>query len=443
DNTDRAIGRLVKKLDSMGELENTIIVYMSDHGSYRQERNGELRNGKGSLLEGGIRTPGIFYWPREIRGGGVEDTPAGSLDILPTLCGLIGIEKPGGVPLDGEDLAPLLTGQSSKLERRQPLSWHSPTSQPVAVIREGKHTLVGWRTREYPKDKAAIDAVMEQMRAIVEKKEGRELSASELWHRCYNSPLKTEDWKKLRSRFVTLNTFQESWIPLIKKGAGDITRFELFDLSKDIGQRRNIAIQEPKVFHRLQKKMLAIHGEVLREAPDWSNRNGEGIRIHRLKSKKRSAFDALVYVNRIPIEPDDEETQEDLSYRIFSRLSNQEGRVQIKLPPTMSREAYEGFKIAVAPGKVAHAGQCTQCHRLPDFADNLNKQVVPSLRNRNDSLARLSKILANRTHREIRLDENDIKHLYQWLQTLKDVTDSEFRNLIIRSTVMDSPEGKK
>ncbi|MEE2643150.1 MAG: sulfatase-like hydrolase/transferase, partial [Planctomycetota bacterium] len=47
DNTDRAIGRLVKKLDSMGELENTIIVYMSDHGSYRQERNGELRNGKG------------------------------------------------------------------------------------------------------------------------------------------------------------------------------------------------------------------------------------------------------------------------------------------------------------------------------------------------------------------------------------------------------------
>ena len=42
DNTDRAIGRLVARLEKLGELENTIIVYASDNGSYRPERNGEM-----------------------------------------------------------------------------------------------------------------------------------------------------------------------------------------------------------------------------------------------------------------------------------------------------------------------------------------------------------------------------------------------------------------
>lgn len=40
DNTDRAIGRLVEKLEKLGELDNTIIIYASDNGSYLQKRNG-------------------------------------------------------------------------------------------------------------------------------------------------------------------------------------------------------------------------------------------------------------------------------------------------------------------------------------------------------------------------------------------------------------------
>ena len=60
DNTDRAIGRLIARLEKLGELENTIIFYASDNGSYRPERNGELRGQKGSQFEGGHRVPGIF-----------------------------------------------------------------------------------------------------------------------------------------------------------------------------------------------------------------------------------------------------------------------------------------------------------------------------------------------------------------------------------------------
>ena len=92
DNTARAIGRLINKLKELGELDNTIIHYSSDNGSYRQERSGELRGKKGSHYDGGHRVPGIFYWKRKIIGGRVEKEPAGAVDLLPTICGLLGIE---------------------------------------------------------------------------------------------------------------------------------------------------------------------------------------------------------------------------------------------------------------------------------------------------------------------------------------------------------------
>ena len=60
DNTDRAIARLVKKLKQMGSLDDTIIIYTSDHGSYRHERNGNLRAGKGSLLKEASAPQALF-----------------------------------------------------------------------------------------------------------------------------------------------------------------------------------------------------------------------------------------------------------------------------------------------------------------------------------------------------------------------------------------------
>ena len=124
DNTDRAIGRFVKHLETIGALENTVIIYTSDHGSYRQERNGNLAAGKGSLLEGGIRTPGIFHWPAEIKGGQVQDTPGAAMDILPTICGIADVKIPIGLHIDGTDLRPLLTNTGDEFVRHQPLTWH-------------------------------------------------------------------------------------------------------------------------------------------------------------------------------------------------------------------------------------------------------------------------------------------------------------------------------
>ena len=452
DNTDRAIARLVEKLKQMGSLDDTIIIYTSDHGSYRHERNGNLRAGKGSLLEGGIRTPGIICWPNGIKGGRIESTPAGAIDVLPTICGLVGIDQPKKVQLDGTDLSPLLKTDAHPLERQQPLTWHSPTSQPVLAIRDGNHSLVGWRDKEYPKDKAAIEDVMNRMKLILEKHHGRELTREELWHKCYNSPLKSPDWNKLRSKFVTLNTFQEAWIPMIKAGSGGITRFELYDLSVDPGQTKNLAKQFPDIAKRLQHAALAIHADVLAEAPPWGPQpNPENLpptakkaptekqmQIHRLETKKRSRFDAFAYLNRIPLERETDETPDDLSGRILGRLANQEGRVLVKLPPGMNRDAYQGFKIALDIGQALHAGNCFSCHQLPSCSLTTSHPVTPSLRNASFSMKQLRQAMKTNSHRNIQLDENDLTRLLALLQTLKDVPDADFRNLILNATVLNT-----
>ena len=76
--------------------DNTLIIYSSDHGSYRADRNGGLRGKKGSNFQGGLLSPGIFFWPDGIRGGRIENTTSGAVDLLPTICGLVGIDKPAG-----------------------------------------------------------------------------------------------------------------------------------------------------------------------------------------------------------------------------------------------------------------------------------------------------------------------------------------------------------
>lgn len=460
DHTDRAVARLLKKLEQIDALEDTIIVYTSDHGSYRHERNGDLRGGKGSLTEGGIRTPGIIHWPKKIKGGRIESTPASAMDLLPTICGLVDLEKPHGVHLDGADLTPLLTGEPSNFQRLKPLTWHSPTSQPVVTMRDGKYSLIGWRKDEYPRDQDTIRQVMDSMRVILEEHLGHQLTHSQLWHECWNSPLDTPEWNELRRRFVTLNTFQEAWIPLIKSGSGGISRFELYDVSADPGQQRDLFKRLPEVASRMKQTMLEINAEVLEEAPHWETNTGKKkeLRIHRLESTKRSTFDAFAYVNRIPVEPESNESQDDLAGRILGRLANQEGRILIKLPPGMNRSSYEGFKIALdlparsesqrdnrpAPQQSqklvtsSPAATCFTCHHLPEFGSLERTPPVPSLRNHSYSRDRLRDLLQDDTHKVLQVDQTTADVLHAFLQTLTDVPDEEFRDLILKAAVLET-----
>ena len=267
ENTDRAIARLVAKLRDMEELEDTVIIYSSDNGSYREDRNGEWRGSKGSNFEGGIRSPGIFYWPRGIKGGRVEREPAGAVDLLPTICGLVGIDKPKGVHFDGADLAPLLTGRG-KFHRRQPLFWHRPTSYPAALVRDGRYAFAAYSNYEMPQDHRAMAALLKRIEEIVGKDDGTS-GEGNLRSRVFNSRFDSPEANRLRMQYVRLNTFQESWIPLIK--AGGFGRFGLYDLDADPKQEKNISAQQPEVAAQLKQQLLSINASVMADAPDWSS----------------------------------------------------------------------------------------------------------------------------------------------------------------------------
>ena len=263
DNTDRAIGRLIAKLEELGELDNTIIHYSSDNGSYRQERSGELRGKKGSHYEGGHRVPGIFYWKRKIIGGRVEKEPAGAVDLLPTICGLLGIKKPKGIFLDGSDLTPLLTGTGS-FERHQPLFWMNGSTM---ALRMGNHTLLAPSTARLPFDNTKANRLLQQTELALGDDLQKELGGLNLRSRMFNGRFANPEANRLRDEFRSLFYFNEALIPLMKKGGVD--RVELYDLSKDIGQQNDIANKHPKLIARMKKQANLIYKSVMADGPDY------------------------------------------------------------------------------------------------------------------------------------------------------------------------------
>ena len=269
DNTDRAIGRLVARLERLGELDNTIIHYSSDNGSYRQERSGELRGKKGSHHEGGHRVPGIFSWKGKIPAGRIEKEPAGAVDLLPTICGLLGIDKPKDVFLDGSDLTPLLT-QTGSFERHQPLFWMNGSTM---VLRMGDHTLLAPRTARLPFDNAKANRLLQQTKLALGDDLEKELGGLDLRSRMFNGRFANPEANRLRDEFRSMFYFNEALIPLMKEGGVD--RVELYDLASDLSQERDIAAQKPELVAQMKKKANAIYRSVMADGPDWGQKAKE------------------------------------------------------------------------------------------------------------------------------------------------------------------------
>ena len=263
DNTDRAIGRLIAKLERLGQLDNTIIHYSSDNGSYRQERSGELRGKKGSHHEGGHRVPGIFYWKGKIPGGRVEDEPAGAVDLLPTICGLLGIEKPKGVFLDGSDLTPLLTGTGS-FERHQPLFWMNGSTM---ALRMGNHTLLAPSTARLPFDNTKANRLLQQTELALGDDLQKELGGLNLRSRMFNGRFANPKANRLRDEFRSLFYFNEALIPLMKKGG--VNRVQLYDLANDISQEQDIASENPEIVARMKKQANQLFKSVMADGPEY------------------------------------------------------------------------------------------------------------------------------------------------------------------------------
>jgi arylsulfatase A-like enzyme len=118
ENQDENVGRVLRKLDALGLRENTIVVYFSDNGPNSFRWTGGMKGRKGSVDEGGIRSPLLVRWPGKIKPGTMVRDIAGAIDLLPTMTALAGVPRVGTKPLDGIDLSPLLLGTSSRLPER-------------------------------------------------------------------------------------------------------------------------------------------------------------------------------------------------------------------------------------------------------------------------------------------------------------------------------------
>jgi len=112
---DRDIGRIVKRLAALGIDKNTLVIFTSDNGPNKFPRfnsSGGLKGGKGSFEIGGLRVPGIAYWPGTIQAGRTSDHLSAFWDIMPTFAELGGIKPPA--PIDGISMVPTLLGKGEQ-----------------------------------------------------------------------------------------------------------------------------------------------------------------------------------------------------------------------------------------------------------------------------------------------------------------------------------------
>ncbi len=142
---DEKIGEILGFLDALGVRENTLVVFLSDHGHSTEERAmfgggsaGPYRGAKFSLFEGGIRVPAIVSMPGRLPENEVRDQFATSLDILPTVAELSGVSLPAGHRIDGKSLLPVLRDKAAP-SRRQPFHWRLGEQW---AVREGDWKLV-------------------------------------------------------------------------------------------------------------------------------------------------------------------------------------------------------------------------------------------------------------------------------------------------------------
>ncbi len=200
---DHSTGRIMQALRDAGLDDNTLVVFTSDNGPTATGSTAGLNGGKYCTMEGGHRVPGLFRWPGRIPAGRVSDVTLTSMDLLPLFCHLAGVTPPTDRKIDGRNIFPILQGKSST-SPHQHLYYYNGTN--LQAVREG-------------------------------------------------------DWKLHLPRTTKDQPFW-SKKPSKKKGFVTLDQPVLFNLKRDLGEKRNVAKQHPEVVARLLKQAEAIRAEL-------------------------------------------------------------------------------------------------------------------------------------------------------------------------------------
>ena len=133
---DSLVGELLQVLDQSGTADNTIVIYIGDHGA-------DMLRGKRTCYEGGLRVPMLMRWPNHIDPQ-VRDELVSTLDLMPTLLKATGAQPVEGLP--GAELQPLFRSGSPRWRTHYFAEYHThaaaPNYFPQRSVRSDRYKLI-------------------------------------------------------------------------------------------------------------------------------------------------------------------------------------------------------------------------------------------------------------------------------------------------------------
>ncbi|MEL6968537.1 MAG: sulfatase [Bacteroidota bacterium] len=157
---DWSVGQILDKLQALGLDQSTMVVFTSDNGPWlvldrMGGTAGMLHGGKATSYEGGVRVPALFWAPSIMEPGTVTNMGS-TLDLLPTIAELAGVELPSQRTLDGASLQPMLRNKSAAA-RDVFYYYEGPR---VFALRKGPYKIHFYRNNPfgYPKRLEELDS---------------------------------------------------------------------------------------------------------------------------------------------------------------------------------------------------------------------------------------------------------------------------------------------
>ncbi len=141
---DWSTGQIMYKLEELDLTDKTWIIFASDNGPWlsygaHSGQAGPLREGKGTVWEGGVRVPCIMRYPSKFSKGKVINTPVMNIDIMPTIATITGAPMPAN-PIDGVNVWDVLNNQTT--ESPQEAYYFYYHTNELQALRVGNYKLI-------------------------------------------------------------------------------------------------------------------------------------------------------------------------------------------------------------------------------------------------------------------------------------------------------------
>lgn len=176
-NIDADVGRVLRRLKSLGLEDDTLVIFTSDNGPHQEgghkadhfDSNGPLRGIKRDVYDGGVRVPMIARWPGKVPAGTTSDHVSAFWDMLPTFCELARVEVP--LKTDGISIVPTLLGQADQQKKHEYLYWEFYEKGGRIAVRLGDYKGVRMNVLKNP------DAPIELYKVTDDLEEQRDIAA--------------------------------------------------------------------------------------------------------------------------------------------------------------------------------------------------------------------------------------------------------------------------